>query len=191
VRLNGAVFRTEYDDLQVQVFNSVAPVTQNIGAAGIDGVELEVQAVPADGWLIESSLSWLDAGYDDIDTGVTLIGDDFEFERVPDFTASLGIAKTFGLGEMGSVTLRVDGSHRDASYNDAYNTPLLETDAYDLIDASIRWENTAETLRVTLSGRNMTDEEFLITGVYGTAFQSFEGLYDRGREWRLELRRDF
>jgi iron complex outermembrane receptor protein len=37
----------------------------------------------------------------------------------------------------------------------------------------------------------MTDEEFLITGVYGTAFQSFEGLYDRGREWRLELRRDF
>ena len=191
VRLNGAVFRTEYDDLQVQVFNSVAPVTQNIGAAGIDGVELEVQAVPADGWLIESSLSWLDAGYDDIDTGVTLIGDDFEFERVPDFTASLGVAKTFGLGEMGSVTLRVDGSHRDASYNDAYNTPLLETDAYDLIDASIRWENTAETLRVTLSGRNMTDEEFLITGVYGTAFQSFEGLYDRGREWRLELRRDF
>jgi iron complex outermembrane receptor protein len=191
VRLNGAVFRTEYDDLQVQVFNSVAPVTQNIGAAGIDGVELELQAVPGDGWLIESSLSWLDAGYDDIDTGITLIDDDFDFERVPDFTASLGIAKTFALGAMGSVTLRVDGSHRDASYNDAYNTPLLETDAYDLLDASLRWENSAENLRVTLSGRNLTDEEYLITGVYGTAFQSFEGLYDRGREWRIELRRDF
>ena len=33
VRFNGAAFSTDYDDLQVQVFNSVAPVTQNIGKA--------------------------------------------------------------------------------------------------------------------------------------------------------------
>lgn len=191
VRLNGAVFQTDYEDLQVQVFNSVAPVTQNIGAASIDGFELELQAAPGDGWLIESSLSWLDAGYDDIDTGITLIGDNFDFERVPEFTASLGVSKEFYLGDSGSVTVRVDGSHRGETYNDAYNTELLKTDAYELVDASVRWQNVSEDLSVTLSGRNLTDEEYLITGVYGTAFQSFEGLYDRGQQWRLELRKDF
>jgi iron complex outermembrane receptor protein len=37
----------------------------------------------------------------------------------------------------------------------------------------------------------LSDEEYLVSGVYGTAFQSFEGLFDRGREVRLEIRRDF
>ena len=44
LRVNGAVFTTDYEDLQVQVFNSVAPVTQNVGKASIDGFEIEVLA---------------------------------------------------------------------------------------------------------------------------------------------------
>ena len=35
VRVNGALFTTDYEDLQVQVFNSVA-LTQNIGEASIE-----------------------------------------------------------------------------------------------------------------------------------------------------------
>ncbi len=71
VRLNGSIFDTDYEDLQVQVFNSVAPVTQNIGKASISGIELELQAAPGDGWLIEASLAKLDASYDTIDTSIT------------------------------------------------------------------------------------------------------------------------
>ena len=44
---------------------------------------------------------------------------------------------------------------------------------------------------MALSGLNLGDEEYLVTGVYGTAFQSLEGTFDRGRQWQLELRRDF
>ena len=68
---------------------------------------------------------------------------------------------------------------------------MLETDSTDLIDASVRWLSADEAWTVTLSGINLTDEEYLVSGVYGTAFQSFEGLFDRGRELRLEVRRDF
>ena len=42
-----------------------------------------------------------------------------------------------------------------------------------------------------LSGRNLGDEEYLVTGVYGTAFQAYEGSYDRGRQWLIALRKDF
>lgn len=191
LRFNGAAFYTDYQDLQVQVFNSVAPVTENIGAASISGLELEVQAAPGDGWLIEGSFSYLDAEYDDIQTELTLIGEDFDFERVPETSGSLGVSKELSLNEAGALVLRVDWSFRDDTFNDAYNTPLLQTDAYDLWNASARWTNVEGDWTVLLSGRNLGDEEYLITGVYGTAFQAFEGSFDRGRQWLLEVSKTF
>ena len=191
LRLNGALFSTDYEDLQVQVFNSVAPVTQNIGKASIEGVELELLASPGNGWLVESSVSLLDASYDEIDTGNTLIGRSNDFERVPETTVSLGVSREMTLGANGTLVLRGDWSYRSETFNDAYNTPLLETESTDLIDASARWLSADESWTVILSATNLTDEEYLVTGVYGTAFQSFEGMYDRGRQVRFEVRRDF
>jgi iron complex outermembrane receptor protein len=191
LRINGAVFQTDYEELQVQVFNSVAPVTRNIGEASIEGVELEVSASPADGWFIEGSLSMLNAEYDNIDTANTLILKSNDFERVPETMASVGVSKEFLLASSGSVMLRADWSYRSETYNDAYNTPLLETDSYSLIDASVRWTNQQGDWSVILSGRNLSDEQYLVTGVYGTAFQSFEGVYERGRQWRAEIRKTF
>ena len=191
LRINGAVFQTDYEELQVQVFNSVAPVTRNIGEASIEGVELELSASPADGWFIEGSLSMLNAEYDNIDTANTLILKSNDFERVPETMASVGVSKEFLLASSGSVMLRADWSYRSETYNDAYNTPLLETDSYSLVDASVRWTNQQGDWSVILSGRNLADEQYLVTGVYGTAFQSFEGVYERGRQWRAEIRKTF
>jgi iron complex outermembrane receptor protein len=191
LRLNGAVFKTSYEELQVQVFNSVAPVTQNIGEASIEGFELELSASPAESWFIEGSLSLLNAEYDTIDTANTLIFESNEFERVPETTASLGLSKEFSISNAGTLLLRADWSYRSETFNDAYNTPLLETDSYSLIDASARWTNVDGDWTVILSGNNLSDEEYLVTGVYGTAFQSLEGVYNRGRQWRLEVRKSF
>ncbi|MBT3410112.1 MAG: TonB-dependent receptor [Halieaceae bacterium] len=191
VRLNGAIFHTDYEDLQVQVFNSVAPVTENIGSADIDGLELELQASPGAGWLVDATFAWLDAHYDQIDTGLTLIGENFAFERVPEYSGSLGLSKEFGLNEWGTVVVRGDASYRDDTYNDAYNTPILKTDAYTLVDARVRWTNAEENLSVILSAINLTDEDYLATGVYGTAFQSYEGIFDRGRQWLVEAQWSF
>lgn len=191
LRFNGAAFWTDYEDLQVQVFNSVAPVTENIGRATIKGLELELQAAPGDGWLIDASLSVIDAGYDRIDTNLTLIGEDFDFERVPDFTASLGLSKAFELADLGELVARIDWSYRDSTFNDAFNSPQLRSGSYQLLDASLRWHSPQRAWSAVLSGRNLGDEEYLITGVHGTAFQVYEGMFDRGRQVRLELRRDF
>jgi iron complex outermembrane receptor protein len=191
MRLNGAIFHTDYEDMQVEVFNSVAPVTENVGSATIKGAELEMQAAPGAGWLIDLSVAYLDAEYDDINTEITLIGEDFEFERVPEWSSSVGVSKEFDMNSGGMVIVRVDWSYRDETYNDAFNAEILKTDSFSLWDASVRWTNTAENLSIILSGRNLTDEEFLITGVHGTAFQSFEGMYDRGQQWSAEARWEF
>ncbi len=191
VRFNGALFHTDYEDLQVQVFNSVAPVTENIGSADIDGLELELQASPGAGWLIDATFAWLDAEYDEIDTQLTLIGEDFSFERVPEYSGSLGVSKEFSLNSMGTLIVRGDASYRDDTFNDAFNTAVLETESYTLVDARLRWISPSESLSITLSGINLTDEDYLVTGVYGTAFQAFEGVYDRGRQWLLEAQWEF
>lgn len=191
LRLNGAVFKTNYEELQVQVFNSVAPVTQNIGEASIEGFELELSASPAEGWFVEGSLSLLNAEYDTIDTANTLIFESNEFERVPETTVSLGLSKELSLSDVGTLMLRADWSYRSETFNDAYNTPLLETDSYSLIDASARWTNIDGDWTVIVSGINLSDEEYLVTGVYGTAFQALEGVYNRGRQWRVEIRKSF
>ncbi len=191
LRFNGAVFWTDYEDLQVQVFNSVAPVTENIGKATIKGLELELQAAPGEGWLIDASLAWLDASYDRIDTALTLIGDDFDFERVPDFTASIGLSKAFELADLGELVARLDWSYRASTYNDAFNSPQLKTSSYHLLDASMRWHSPSRAWSAVLSGRNLGDKQYLVTGIHGTAFQVYEGVFDRGRQVRLEVRRDF
>lgn len=67
----------------------------------------------------------------------------------------------------------------------------MKTDAYELIDASLSWVNANSDLKVVLAGKNLGDERFMVTGVYGTAFQSFEAMFDRGRQWRLEIKKDF
>jgi iron complex outermembrane receptor protein len=191
MRLNAAAFYGDYSDLQVQVFNSVAPVTENIGSATMSGFELEIQAAPGAGWLIEGTFSYLDAEYDEIDTELTLIDEDFAFERVPEYAGALGVSKEFGLSEWGNLVARVDWSYRDDTYNDAYNTEILKTDSYHLWDASLRWTNTEGDWSVLLSGRNLDDEEYLETGVYGTAFQVYEGRFNRGRQWLLEISKSF
>ena len=96
------------------------------------------------------------------------------------------MSKEFDLDSLGFVIVRGDWSYRDATYNDAYNTPLLETDSYALIDASVRWQDCQRLWTVALLGLNLGDEEYLVTGVYGTAFQSLEGTFDRGRQWQPE-----
>jgi iron complex outermembrane receptor protein len=191
LRINGAIFHTDYEELQVQVFNSVAPVTQNIGEASIDGFEVEIAAAPGNGWFIEASLALLDAEYDSIETQTTLIRENDDFERIPDTQAALGVSKEFTMGDSGTIVARVDWSYRSDTFNDAYNTPFLETEAYDLINASVRWSNAADDWSVILSGNNLGDEEYLVTGVYGTAFQAYEGVFDRGTQWRLEIRKNF
>jgi iron complex outermembrane receptor protein len=190
LRMNAALFHTDYEDLQVQVFNSVAPVTQNIGAATINGVELEFLLAPGAGWFLETNFSYLDPQYDEIDTGITLIGKNFAFERVPDFASNVGLSKEIQL-KNGSFTSRVDWSYRSETFNDSFNSPQLRTPSYSLFDLVLTWRNAAQDLSLALNGKNLTDEEYLITGVYGTAFQVYEGVYDRGRQWFFTVRKSF
>ena len=44
---------------------------------------------------------------------------------------------------------------------------------------------------VVAAVKNLTDEDYLMTGVWGAAMQSIEGVYNRGREYSLTVRARF
>lgn len=66
MRLNAAVFTTDYDELQLTYRSGVAPYLANAGKASIDGAELEMTWLPSDNWTIDGGIGYstvLDNGW--------------------------------------------------------------------------------------------------------------------------------
>ncbi|MDP6673941.1 MAG: TonB-dependent receptor [Gammaproteobacteria bacterium] len=83
------------------------------------------------------------------------------------------------------TTDRLEWSYRSEFDNDAFNTPQIHQDDYHLLNVNVAWRNSDENFSVIGDVTNLTDENYLITGIIGDAFQSYEGLYDRGQQWYL------
>ena len=65
VNFNAAVFTTEFTNLQTSSYDGTQFIIGNAGSATVDGVELEVSWQASANLRINSSISWIDAGYDD------------------------------------------------------------------------------------------------------------------------------
>lgn len=183
--LNASAFYTDYKDLQVQVFTSVAPVFRNAGSATIKGFEAEAQLRPVQGLLIEGAVGLTDADYDKIDLATTFIAKGNMFERVSKWTAS--VAATYEWELPGGSTLRphVDWAYRSKFFNNTFNTPQIAQPGYSLFNASLGWTSAEGTFGLTGSVKNIGDKRFLLSGILVDAIQAFEGVYNRGREFSV------
>jgi iron complex outermembrane receptor protein len=192
LRLNGAVFHTQYDDLQVLTANltRVGPFIENAAQARIDGVELEVAAIPAPGWQMQAGIGYLDPQYRKIDEGALEISTDNRFRRISDWSTNASISKDIAFGES-TLTPRVDWSYRSKYFNDSANTPQLETEGQHLVSLAMSWEHVRNGLSVALAVDNLLNEEYLSNGFLQPNFGVIESLYDRGRQWRVTARKRF
>ena len=186
--LNGAVFLTKYNNLQVQVFTGVAPVTKNAARADIKGAELEARLSPGGGWFLEGSAGYLDPRYTAIDPAATEITRASRFERISKWTLSTSLSKSIALGDAGELTPRVDWSYRSGLFMDALNTPEIYQPGYHVVNASIAYDLPGNALSLIGGVTNLADERYLETGIYGTSFRSYETLYARPREWYLTIK---
>ena len=193
LRLNGAVFHTRYDDLQIAITNltRVGPFISNAAKATVTGFELEVTAAPGAGWLLESSVGYLDPEYKEIDTGATEVSLDSRFARISKWTASAAFSKELELGARGMLVPRVDWSYRSAFYSNALNSPQIRQKGYHVLDANLMWRDGEDRYNVVLGVTNLTDETYMVTGYVQPNFGNYEALYARDREWYLTLRYKF
>jgi iron complex outermembrane receptor protein len=189
---NGAIFHTDYDDLQIQVFTSVAPVTKNAASAEIDGAELEIKALSDSGWFGELSVGYINASYNDIDEATTFVSISNDFERVSEWSVSSAVSKDFNLGTRGSLQARIDWSYHSSFFNDTFNTPqIAQDDGYEIVNLNFAWHDSRDAWRVLVGVKNLTDNDYLITGIIGDAFQSYEQMENRGRQYWVRVGRNF
>jgi outer membrane receptor protein involved in Fe transport len=102
VTLEGAVYYTDYTDIQFFVPVAGAPVLayQNVAKATIPGVDFVVTARPTDEWSLSLGGNWNQAEYaeDAVVDGVTIVSEGDRLQNVPELSlnGSLRYAKTFG-----------------------------------------------------------------------------------------------
>lgn len=202
VRLNAALFRSDYDELQrallKQIGTTTASVVQNAGKATIDGFELEGQALPLENLSIRASASWIEPTYDEY---VDLDGNDVSYTKFPlvsKWTYSFSGAYTIPLN---TVDLRLQ---LDYSYRSDYNlSPLgsptapLTQEGYGLLNGQVAAD--FEDLGLTVRGyvKNITDE-FYWAAVFDTSnfipangLGAIGGRPSRPRTYGVELTKRF
>ena len=197
LRVNLALFHTDYDDLQIIIRESFNPITFNGGEAEIDGFELELTWVPTDNWYITASTGYIDADYvklsDRVLNNATPVLPGNSLVNTPMWSAALGVAYSTEVGDWATVTPRIDWSFHDEQYNDAVNEPRLFQDDYFLLNAAVSMETLDGKWEAVLAVKNIEDETYLITGnsAFGTAASYTEQVYNRPREWSLSVQYNF
>ena len=192
LRINGAVYRTDYRDVQVTVQNvSVAPIILNAAKARIWGGELEVVALPMAGLSLEGSLGYTDAKYKETAAGAQVTTDD-KLIKTPEWSLTGAVAYTIQTGSDWTVTPRLDWSYRTGVYNNSINSPQAYQPSYHLVDAGIAFDNDEVGWSVLARVRNIGDERF-ISGAFSDDVNLglTELVLDRGREWSLSIRKRF
>jgi iron complex outermembrane receptor protein len=190
-RLNGSIYYTKYDDIQVQVFRGVGPELGNAGEAEIKGLELELSGSPADGWFVESGIGYTDPEFTRLGANVTELTLDSKFERISDWMLSAAVQKEISLGGGGSLTPRVDWAYRSRFFNDPRNTPTIGQPGYGLVNLNVAWRSADGHYTLTAGAKNLLDKDYVEVGGWNPNIGPQYVVPNRGLEWYLTLGADF
>ena len=184
ILLNVAVFESEYTDIQKLALEDceggVSPACPsgnaqrliNAAEATIEGIEIETKAFVTDSLVLEGSLGYVDAGYDsfigfdaDGTPGYDPLTDPaaaaaLDFERVPELTYTVAASYNVPMASGSELDFRVSYAFTDEFTNNATGTASIITDSYGLVDASVSYTRESDGLKLTLFGKNITDEEY-------------------------------
>ena len=193
VRLNGAIFRTSYDDMQLTYRLGVVPLLFNAGESEIEGAELELTFAPG-ALLVEGSLGYLDNEFKEIAVvpGTTqTVGPNNRLPFTPEWQGNVGIGYEFALGA-GTLTPRVNVSYTDEQFFDAANSvEVAQMEAVTVVNASLTLALSDWKIRAGVN--NLSDEDYLVAGnsSLSTSAGYAEGIYARPRNWFISAEYDF
>lgn len=205
-RLNAAIFRTEFEDLQVSSFNPTANgtgsfVTTNAGEALSQGMELDGMLAVTESLTLGANVAYLQSEYGDYFTGcatntveaaklncVLQDGilqkdlDGFQTDNAPEWTGAVFGEYVIELDSV-SAGVRVDASYKgETSLDPSQDSNLIE-DAYTKVNVNFNLNSNDDTWSLGLGVYNLTDEQPVTFG--GQAF-ALPGVYfknfSRGRE---------
>jgi iron complex outermembrane receptor protein len=187
LRLNGAVFYNDYEDIQVLITRAGSVAVENASSASIEGVELEATWLPVEAFQLQAGVGYLN---DDSDGWVDVTGDytNTELKHTPEWTFNMAADYNYDLGEIGDLLFRADMRYTDSYYLNAVNSSVLQVPGHTLFGAGLIYTSPSELWEVGLIGTNLGDKRVLNSGFDGSGFFGyFEGSYNRPRTVELSL----
>ncbi|MDG2087663.1 MAG: TonB-dependent receptor [Arenicellaceae bacterium] len=177
LRLNASLFKTNYTDMQV----TAQPVDiafggtgiNNVGAASLDGFELDGMFAVSDNLRLDFTLGLLDAGIDNL-LGGTLASGPFNITKdatlpyTPETNYTVGATWRIPLSSGANITSRLDWIHTDEMRWRLESHPLTGHPAYDRANFSATYNNADADWALTFGVRNLTDEMYSTAGTYST-----------------------
>jgi iron complex outermembrane recepter protein len=199
LRANVAAFSTNYDDVQLTVFENLgAPVTLNGGDAKIKGGELELTALPVENLELSLSGGYLDAYYTSVRQSPAIIvtpeqriTTSTKLQKTPKWAATLGFDYDVRVPARGKVRLHADWIYTADVYNDAQNSMFLFQPASKVGNAALEYVGASNRWSLRLFVDNVTDKRVIVSGDsnYGIGFHEAE--FNRPREWGIAGRLNF
>jgi len=209
LRMNATYYFMTYSDMQIggaglDQNNNVAWITTNGGEAEIKGLELDVNVVFNNNWMIDFTLGTIDFQFTDLafsdpQTRINLGLDPGAATdvnsvpgRTPKLTSSLGINYSTFLQNRSQLRARYGISYQDETFFGENNDPLTRSPAYSLATARLTWVSPEGDLEASLFVTNLNDERAIQSRLnFLNLFGSVQTTYVRPREWGLTLRKNF
>ena len=214
MRLNGAIFRTDLDNMQLRQVvldstNIPRVVLRNASESRIEGVELELTWTPIDDLLLSATGSFNDYEYRDFEVSqfstrallnqqpLPLADRTNEpFAEVPETTYSFAAQYTLNTG-FGIFIPRLDYSYVDDIFmgldaGAGQNESQASFDDYFLVNARLGWISPEASFEAALYGTNITDEFYNFgAAAVGDSTGSFTRTSAPPRMYGLEFRYNF
>jgi iron complex outermembrane recepter protein len=184
LRLNVAAFYAMYDDIQQIVTNNFGgfPI-DNIGAVDVYGLELEVNWSPTANLNVFANAGWQESDFGTVDPlsppgglGDSCADDPTppcatptdELPSNPKWQGKVGFDYTVDLQNDLQFFYGADVFHSDDYFSEARNQ--LKIDSYTRVNGFLGIGPSDRNWSVVLSGRNITDEEDIVSGIFAQNF---------------------
>jgi len=168
-----AVFYNEYQDQQVttQVPSgaSIASFVDNVGSSTFYGAEFEGRLRILDNLSANFAVGYLHSDFEQFlrYNLTTMVFEDISsqvvLQNAPEWTGYLGFT---WIGDVagGDLAVTPSVSYRGDSSMFEFPNPILDQQAYSVVDLSIVWTDPSDRFTLGLYGKNLTDEEYRVGG---------------------------
>jgi len=202
LRLNGAIFYYDYQDIQLFSLAStpsggISQFITNAKGGRLYGLELEAEAIITPEFTIGLGLGLLDSKYED--PTLALIGYDgesFAANGNPFISAPKTDVKAFADYEIPAgdylVSLHADGSYTSRRNFDITARPGVSGGAYTLVNAKISVGPSDESWNLSIWGKNLFNESYtsFVADLSGSG-GFYETFYGAPRQYGLQAKLRF
>ncbi len=216
--IDGDVYYTDFDGIQLNVQNGISPVLTNAGNAKIKGAELSVESLIADtGLQLNGSASYIDAYYTYVNPEVGLPqyadaeGNTYcpagppactftwsgvsplsaKLPKTPKLKVVLDPQYRLPLPSGASLAFIPAYTYTSSMFNDALNTPQLRRPVTHMLDASLHYLAASGRYELAVGGTNLTNDRYITGGQANYGAGEIDGYVDDPREWYATIRVQF